>query len=503
MSPVIALLLAACSSFESSGGVGPTLGPERGASQETGDPDTADTGTPGDTGTAWPSAELTCTAGDATMAVSTSRPVAGETLQVAVTADTGYVWIGMAVDGPARSDGSESITGSGPYTWSYGYTVTGPGWLTFTFTADSGATPICEGRVKADGEATRGTDTDLPDGEAPPENKVGIGLVGPGNTTQWDRAAELSGRGGHLKLIFPGIRRDTTGATQEWIDAVQGAYDRDLVPVVRLNPPWGEHDVRHWSDDSAHRDYRTYAAAIAAVVDDLPLREGWPMWLEVLNEPNLCAEWTCDGSDGGSLTYETTAAEYAALLRDATAAIRALGESRHKVINAGLAPGGTTWCECGGEGWEAGITSEPFITAMLAEVPTVFSQLDGFASHAYPASGEGWGFFEAYGDSGPGLAWWQQELQAAGVPGKPVLITETGWTVDAGANGSREDVADWTVSAWDNDWLPDSRIHAVMPFQLQDGAWDAFGWLDTSGSPYPVFDAVREWRCGEGVPEPC
>ena len=43
------------------------------------------------------------------------------------------------------------ISGSGPFTWSYTWLLQAEGWHTFTFTADSGATPICEGRVYASG----------------------------------------------------------------------------------------------------------------------------------------------------------------------------------------------------------------------------------------------------------------------------------------------------------------------------------------------------------------
>ncbi len=64
-------------------------------------------------------------------------------------------------------------------------------------------------------------------------------------------------------------------------------------------------------------------------------------------------------------------------------------------------------------------------------------------------------------------------------------------------------MATWTVQAWSNDWLPESQIEAVMPFQLQDAAWDAFSWIQVSGATYPVFDAVRDWRCGLELPEPC
>jgi len=314
---VLVFLLVACGSFSGSGLRTPD---DVETSDDTGsrtvDTELTDTG---DTGEPWPAATTSCAAADAELRFSTERPETGDTLTVEVSADTGYVWIGMEVDGYADSLGGVEISGSGPYTWTYGYRVTGPGWLVFTFTADEGATPICEGEVFAKGEIEEPPpDTGTTDPGLPPDNPVGIGLVGPGNEDQWDRAAELSGPGGHIKLIFPGMVPGMSGAPAEWIEAVRQVQARDLVPVIRLNPPWGETDIRHWSDDAAHRSYTGYAASFAAVVSDLPLREGWPLWLEVLNEPNLCYEWTCDGSDRSSLDYETIAAEYASLLRDVT-----------------------------------------------------------------------------------------------------------------------------------------------------------------------------------------
>ena len=89
------------------------------------------------------------------------------------------------------------------------------------------------------------------------------------------------------------------------------------------------------------------------------------------------------------------------------------------------------------------------------------------------------------------------------MPDVAVLITETGWTVDDGACGSRDDVAGWTQQAWQNDWFPEEQLEAVMPFQLQDAFWDGFAWVRTSGEPYPVFETIRDWRCGMDFPEGC
>jgi hypothetical protein len=349
-----------------------------------------------------------------------------------------------------------------------------------------------------------------PDPNAPPANPFGIGLVGPGNATQWDRTAELAGPGGHIKLIFPGVDLDTTGAPQDWIDAVSQVYSRDLIPVIRLGPPWGDRNIRRLSDDSSHMSYTTLAARYAAVVAALPRRASWPLVIEIHNEANLCYEWECEAQNApshpdvpaGWIHYTHTAAEYAAFLRDVAAAIRAIGDDRIRIINGGLAPGGTVACECGGDGFTPGVTSREFLAAMEAAVPGVHASLDGFASHPYPAQGEGWGFFESYDSCGPGLHYFETELATLGID-KPVYITETGWTVGAGAQGSREQIAQWTLQAWQNDWFDNPKIKAVMPFMLQDGSWNDFAWIDGAGAPYPVFTAIRNWRCSMGFPRAC
>ena len=434
-----------------------------------------------------------------------------DVLYLDVTGDTGYVYVGMdGTDpngGPADPDWA-GVTGEGPWTWSYFLGGLISGRYDFTFTADSGATWLCDATVWVGSGSSPGDDDDVTPGDddddatgAPPENPFGIGLVGPGNTTQWDRAAELSGRGGHVKLIFPGVEVGMSSPPQEWVDACNEVYGRDLVPVIRMQTGWGQSNIRDMSDDGSHLSYNNLASAFAAVVAGLPRRDGWPMVIEVFNEPNLCYEWTCNAGEGW-IGYETTAAEYASLLRDVTNALHALGDSRIKVINAGLAPGGTVECECGGTGWTGGITSREFLVAMEAAVPGVHAALDGFATHAYPAEGEGWGFFEEYGVCQPGIYYFETELDTLGIS-KPVYITETGWSIDYAAGGDRNLVADWTLQVWQNDWFGHTDIEAVMPFMLQDAAWNAFAWVDTSNNEYPVFTTVRDWRCSMAFPDPC
>ncbi len=430
------------------------------------------------------------------------------------TGESGHVYVDLSGTDPhggAVSASLDDITGTGPWTWWYTVGNLIEGRYDWTFTADSGATWLCDATVWVGGggggddddDSQTDDDDDDDSGTPPPDNPFGIGLVSEGNTDQWDRAAELAGRGGHVKLIFAGVELGMTGPSQSWIDAVSAVYARDLIPVIRMGPSWGSMNIRDRSDDGSHMDYSSYAAAYAAVVGGLPLRDGWPLVIEVHNEPNLCYEWECSG---GWINYTTVAAEYAAFLRDVTTAINALGDSRIQIINGGYAPGGVTDCECGGSGYSGGITSREFIAAMEAAVPGVHAALDGFATHSYPSAGEGYSFFQPYNQCHTGLHYWETELSALGL-NKPVYITETGWPIEhsdcGGTCGSREDIADWMLQAWQNDWYPEARIEAVMPFILQDGAWNDFAWVDTSNNPYPVFTTVRDWRCSMSFPDPC
>ncbi len=382
---------------------------------------------------------------------------------------------------------------------------TGPG-TGDTGDGDGDGDPTGDG----DGDPTGDGDGDTTgdgDGDAfVHDNPYGIGLVIPGDAFQLDLAANLAGQRGGVRLTFAGITKDMHDAPGDWKTAVQLSYERDLVPYVRLGPPWGDRKVRNQSDDPAHLDYGGYAQAYADTVASLPMREGWPLYIEVHNEPNLCYEWTCDPGDGndGWLPYEVAAAEYANMLSDVADALHGLGDPRVKVINGGLAPGGAVNCECNGDGCNAGITSVEFIQAMAAGSPGVFAKLDAWASHSYPAEGKGWGFFVSYEDPSwqaeTGLRYYEDELAAIAMQ-LPVVMTETGWTTDLGA--SFDQLAPWTVNAYTNVWLNNPAIQAVLPFQLLDGNWDSFAWVDGNGNPRPVYNAVRDQRCAAGIGGPC
>ncbi|NVB39673.1 hypothetical protein G6O69_17655 [Pseudenhygromyxa sp. WMMC2535] len=407
--------------------------------------------------------------------------------------DLGDLDDGFSTTSTAGGDESDTDMGEGEGESSTGGSSTGTG-------TDDEASADSSGEETSAGSTSTGEDEEFAH-----DNIFGIGLVAPGDQQQLDLAANLAGKHGGVRLTFAGITKDMHAASDEWKQAVQLTYDRDLVPYVRLGPPWGDRRVRNQSDDGAHANYAAYAQAYADTVASLPKREGWPLYVEVHNEPNLCYEWACDAGDqnDGWLGYQVAAAEYAHMLADVADALHGLGDARIKVMNGGLAPGGTVSCECGGDGYEAGITSIEYIQAMLAAEPGLAGKLDAWASHSYPAEGKGWGFFVAYdgvnGQAQTGLVYYQDELAAIGAQ-LPVVMTETGWTTEY---GSQDQVASWTVNAYNYVWLADAGIQAILPFQLMDASWDAFAWADTSGNPRPVYNAVRQLRCDLGVGGGC
>jgi hypothetical protein len=86
----------------------------------------------------------------ATMDFEPDLPSVGTELVVHVTAPTGYVYVGMDISPPQGwSYLGETISGSGPYTWSYRWQLDVAGRYDFHFTADAGATSICAGSTWA------------------------------------------------------------------------------------------------------------------------------------------------------------------------------------------------------------------------------------------------------------------------------------------------------------------------------------------------------------------
>ena len=109
-------------------------------------------------------------------------------------------------------------------------------------------------------------------------------------SSQLDKAAALTGWHGWVKQLLPGIGVDWQEAPQCYKDFVNQAYDRGLNPVIRLQ---GAHAGSYWHKPPADGtlNYQSYAWALGRVVNSLPKRNGFQLYIQVWNEPNLDTEW--------------------------------------------------------------------------------------------------------------------------------------------------------------------------------------------------------------------
>jgi len=340
-------------------------------------------------------------------------------------------------------------------------------------------------------------------------------LDGPGNSDQWDLAHALVGDQGYVTVVFANISKAITEADSDSIKTIEGVYTRNMIAVVRMSPPNDNRHVRNDADDNTFLSYTQLAAKYRLTVEALlpKVTAGWPIYFQIGNEPNLGPEWLCHASDlvqnpnadAGYIYYTQVAHEYAAFLRDVAAALHAIGDPRVKVMNAGISPGGWEDWKCDDEWVNSGVVLAPeFISEMKVGVPNIVDSLDAFAAHTYPGTQLGMADQPAYVDSIPSLSYFHQQLTALGKD-LPVVITETGWSIDGGGHGwDRNGIATQTMAAWNGVWLSDPLIMAVTPFMLTgQGGWGfEWWWVDTDFSPFPVYTQTKQLRCAKGF-GPC
>lgn len=441
---------------------------------------------------------------DAGFTFSTNPAQAGTEFTASYQHTDGFAYVDLEVTGPGSPVSAwVGVTGAGPYTWTWSVSGHGAGVLQLTFLKDKNGgtgTPVATCQLHSlGGSGTGGSGTGGSSSGSPPVNRYGMGYVSEGNAADHDLTAKLAGPGAYVTVIFADIHPGRSDAAPSWKQSIADAYARDLIPVIRMAPPWGDRRVRNMGESPT--SYQALAQAYKNVIASLPKRAEWPLYVQVHNEPNLCYEWACDS---GTLSGAQIAGEYAAMLRDVADALHSLGDSRIKVLNGALAPGGVTSCDCASQNGPPGMLATTFLEHMASAVPGVFNQIDAFASHSYPSKGDGWGFFCPYAEANPGLLFFEKELTSIGKPNLPVLITETGWTTQHESyNWSRDQVADFTVDALKHVWLTHPKILGITPFILRDGAWDKFAWTEVNGNPYPVYSKVRAHRCAQAGAQNC
>lgn len=292
-----------------------------------------------------------------------------------------------------------------------------------------------------------------------------------------------------------------------WQRFMDLAAEWHLTPILRLATTF-DTASGSWSAppaDAAGR-YQAVAARYARFVAALH----WPTaghLVIVGNEPNHGNEW------GG----RPDPAAYARFLADTADALHATDPAA-RVLNA---PFDAYTPHSGGQPFPDGfvyLDEETFLDEMVAAVPDVFTRLDGWASHAYPAGPFSEGPWQQsfqidwlnnatnpwhvppppgiYNRGVNGYEWELFKLATYGLPPLPVYITETGWrhaeteearSPDSGAalpdaetaavyldlalRGNSGRYPELPEEGW-TPWLADPRVVAITFFAL-DGhpAW--------------------------------
>ncbi|MBN2658993.1 MAG: discoidin domain-containing protein [Spirochaetales bacterium] len=314
-----------------------------------------------------------------------------------------------------------------------------------------------------------------------------------------DWAESLVGPGGYVKQTFSPVVNSTTAPQKMWRDYIKKAYERDLVPVIRLSGEFtGSYWIKPQTDDggapTGPGSYSQIAQAYKEVVQDLPLKAGLPLYIEVGNEPNLSFEWSGETPDPRAFGYFLTAV-YDAL--------KSIGDDRIQVLNGALSPGRSASGKTG---------AADFVRTMFQQAPGSINSFDAWASHCYP------GWYAPNYNNHDGTAVDRdmaidsyivetEILEEFGRSGVDVFITETAYSLGhPDINGhdrvTDDNQAEWTASAFSDYWGSWDEVKAVTPYILlneHNSDWVAFEWLesgsdvDSSGyptKPRPVYTDV-------------
>ncbi|MCS7260782.1 MAG: hypothetical protein NZ765_08395 [Anaerolineae bacterium] len=288
-----------------------------------------------------------------------------------------------------------------------------------------------------------------------------------------DQALQLVGSGGYVTQLFYGITAATTGPDACARYFVNAAYDRNLVPVLRLQ---GRFVSGVWEkpDPGPAGDYGAVAQGFARYVAGLPRRDTHPLYIAVWNEPNLWIEWS----------GAPNAIEYARFFTAVSRAIRRLGDARIRVVNGAVAPG-------------SGHLN--FIRSMLT-VPGFVDAFDAWASHCYPYNHPPWYNMHArtarYGEYAIDCYLLEKEVieRHGGRSGFKFLITETGYELGNATFAfegfpavDEHNRADYMADAFRRWWPAWPEVIAVTPFQLGDpwSGWERYDWIDYAVSLNP------------------
>jgi DNA-binding beta-propeller fold protein YncE len=279
---------------------------------------------------------------------------------------------------------------------------------------------------------------------------------------QLDQALALTGSGGYVTQLFYRITPETTGPDPCAVYFVNAAYDRNLVPILRLQGAWNPVGFWEKPDPGPSGDYAGIAAAFARYVAGLPRRNTHPLYVTIWNEPDLWVEWSGVPNAG----------EYGRFFVAVSNAIRRLNDPRIRILNGAVTPANTA-----------------FIRRLLV-VPGFTAAFDAWASHCYPYNHPPWYNIHQrtarYGNTVIDCYIEERDAIAryGGRTGFKFVIKETGhglgdnlYAFEGFPRINEANRASYIASAFRDYWRTWPEIIAVTPFELGD-PWSGWEWLD-------------------------
>ncbi len=279
---------------------------------------------------------------------------------------------------------------------------------------------------------------------------------------QLDQALALVGSGGYVTQLFYRITPATTGPDPCAVYFVNAAYDRNLVPILRLQGVWNPAGFWQKPNPGPSGDYAGIATAFARYVQGLPRRNTHPLYVTIWNEPDLWVEWSGVPNAG----------EYGRFFVAVSNAIRGLGDPRIRILNGAVTPANTA-----------------FIRQLLA-IPGFTNAFDAWASHCYPYNHPPWYNIHQrtarYGNTVIDCYIEERDAIAryGGRTGFKFVLTETGhglgdnlYAFEGFPRINEANRASYISSAFHNYWRTWPEIIAVTPFELGD-PWSGWEWLD-------------------------
>jgi hypothetical protein len=283
----------------------------------------------------------------------------------------------------------------------------------------------------------------------------------------FEKAAELvnsnGGSWGYVLIPYNIKDRDS----KRWQRAFDDLNRLKLIPVIQL-----------WDVNPDKYETQTRQAAQFLDSFDWPIK---PRYISVYNEVNDKRFWN------GKIDPK----RYAEVL-DFTIDTFKLENKDYQIMN-------------GAFNVSAGNTRETvdsfyYMKKMNEAIPGIFDKLDAWAAHPYPQpnfSGHplttGRWSIRAYEDE---LNFLKNNLGLK--KDLPVFITETGWAhkENAGTDKnflSEETVAEYFKYAYEQIWLKDPKVRAVMPFTIKyNPPFDHFSWVkEDYKSTYKQFDVIK------------